>query len=249
MTQAAPHALAAASEGLAVPNPVEVTELGTAPANTDAPTTDPAAPSSPAERRSRWVVVLDAGHGGDDAGESGPAGTLEKNVTLSVAAKAVALLEGSCQVAMTRTEDKTLGAAARATAANNARGSVFVSIHLGASASPTANGIEVFVPSDTITAPSGRSVPAASAREGADASKGLARQLAKALVQSTSATSRGVHTVACRVFQGLNMPGVLVEVGFISNATEEALLADEAYQGKIATGIASGILAFLATGD
>ncbi|MCC6487191.1 MAG: N-acetylmuramoyl-L-alanine amidase [Candidatus Hydrogenedentes bacterium] len=219
------------------------------PSSTSAAPPAPAAQPSSVEPAPRWVVVLDAGHGGDNAGESGPAGTLEKNVTLSVAAKAAALLEGSCQVVMTRTEDKSLGATARASAANSGRGSVFVSIHTGSSASPTANGIQIFVPSDTITTPAGRSIPTASARAGADASKALAQQLAKALAQSTSATSRGVHTVACRVFQGLNMPGVLVEIGFISNATEESLLADDGYQGKIAAGIASGVQAFLASGN
>ena len=193
--------------------------------------------------------MLDAGHGGNDLGELGPAGTQEKDVALNIATKAGALLGRTCKVVMTRTEDKALSAAERATAANFGRGDLFVSIHTGASASRTANGIQLFVPGDTIITPTGRSLSIPSARAGVDKSKALAQLLAAALTRATSATSRGTHTATCRVFQGLTMPGVLVEVGFITNPTEESLLADQAYQGKIAEGVAAGIQAFLAAGN
>lgn len=193
----------------------------------------------------RPVVILDAGHGGGDTGETGVKGTEEKEVVLQIARAAGELLSDSYKVVLTRREDVALTSEQRASDANYQRGNVFVSIHTGASGTPAANGIELFAPTSTITTAAGRTIAASSDDSSGELSRRLAQQLSSALQATTSASPRGIHSAPCKVFKGLTMPAVLVEVGFITNPVEEDLLAGEDYQRSIAEGIAAGIRAFL----
>ncbi|NUM56202.1 MAG: N-acetylmuramoyl-L-alanine amidase [Candidatus Hydrogenedentes bacterium] len=194
-------------------------------------TADPAAaPTVPSGRKLR--VVLDAGHGGTDAGAAGQLGMPEKTITRAIAEKVGKLIASGCDASYTRSEDRQIPTSERVGKANvELKGDLLVSIHVGASASKTASGFEFFCPMGSGDPLSSRSL-------------GLARSMSNAMAESTGLAPRGVRQAPCRIFTNLQVPGVLVEVGCITNATEEALLADPGHQDKLAQGIANGILAY-----
>jgi len=105
----------------------------------------PAARATTASRRSRKLVVIDAGHGGPDTGMRGPIGSpiwfVEKDVTLSVARKLATVLEArGMEVLLTRTTDTLIALSDRGRIANANHGDVFISIHCNAPGSNTAAG-------------------------------------------------------------------------------------------------------------
>jgi len=115
------------------------------PESVRVPTPTPAPRASTASRRTRKLVVIDAGHGGPDTGMRGPIGTpmwfVEKDVTLSVAKKLAAVLEArGMDVLMTRTTDTLIALYDRGRIANANHGDVFISIHCNAPGSNTAAG-------------------------------------------------------------------------------------------------------------
>ena len=88
------------------------------------------------------TIVVDAGHGGTEDGAHGPGGTLEKNVTLSVARRLKAALEArlGVRVILTRDADATVELDERAALANNNKADLFVSLHANASVRASAVG-------------------------------------------------------------------------------------------------------------
>lgn len=92
------------------------------------------------------TVVIDAGHGGDETGARGPVGTLEKDVTLSVARRLKAGLEArlGVRVILTRDGDQSVALDERAALANNNKADLFISLHANASVRQSAAGAEVF---------------------------------------------------------------------------------------------------------
>ena len=105
----------------------------------------PAPRATTASRRSRKLVVIDAGHGGPDTGMRGPIGSpiwfVEKDVTLSVARKLATVLEArGMEVLLTRTTDTLIALSDRGRIANANHGDVFISIHCNAPGSNTAAG-------------------------------------------------------------------------------------------------------------
>lgn len=193
----------------------------------------PGAPALPAGRK--LSVVIDAGHGGADPGAIGQSGVTEKDIARAIAAQVAKLIGQSCQPKFTRAEDESLAMQERVGLANvQLKGDLFVSIHVGTSNSKTANGFEFFCPPGAGDAISAKSLA-------------LARSMSNAMSESTGLLPRGVRQAPCRMFTNLQTPGVLVEVGFITNPTEEQLLANPEHQQKLAQGIANGIIAY-ATG-
>lgn len=192
----------------------------------------PGAPALPAGRK--LSVVIDAGHGGADPGASGQGAVTEKDIARAIATQVAKLIGQVCQPKFTRAEDESLTAQKRVSIANDLKGDVLVSIHVGTSNSKTANGFEFFCPLGSGDTNSAKSLA-------------LARSMSNAMSESTGLMPRGVRQVPCRMFTDLQMPGVLVEVGFITNPTEEQLLANPEHQQKLAQGLANGIIAY-ATG-
>src|SRR4051794_37549532 len=92
------------------------------------------------------AIVIDAGHGGAEDGARGPSGTLEKQVTLSVARRLKAALEGrlGLRVILTRDGDTTVGLDERAAVANNNKADLLISLHANAAPRPATSGAEVF---------------------------------------------------------------------------------------------------------
>lgn len=216
-------------------------------ASDDAPEQEPPPELSPSESKPAVneavnnavrLVVIDPGHGGNDAGAVGAAGIKEKDVALGIARRLDEVLRTThgMQTLLTRKEDVALSVEKRVSAANVKRGTLLVSIHAAASLAPTTTGIAVFYGGESLKSAPG--TPSA-----------LGEAVAAALAASTSTHVRGVHPAACRVFTGLRMPGIQVEAGAITTPGEESLLADGGYQQKIAEGIAKGIMQYASGGQ
>jgi N-acetylmuramoyl-L-alanine amidase len=234
-----------------------------------APAVVPAARVAPAEEAAVRTVVIDPGHGGENAGAQGPGGTLEKEVALSIARKLRAELVNArgLQVFLTREKDEDVGLDDRSAIANNYKADLFVSIHANASRARGAKGSEVYFlsyqasddESRYAAQTEGAAEPVAGAAPGSDLalilwdmaqaehleeSSALASRIQEELAVVTGSEGRGVKQAPFRVLVGAAMPAVLVEVAFISNPEEEKQLASDAYQAKIAASLARGIERF-----
>lgn len=233
------------------------------PAPGPAPRATPAAP--PAQR----TVVIDPGHGGDEVGAVGPAGALEKDVTLALARRLRAALQNSLgyQAFLTRDGDGPVPLDERAAVANNYKADLFVSIHCNASRAHGAHGSEVYFlsyqasddESRRVAQAEGAATPLASAPEGSDLSmilwdmaqaehleesSALASRIQEELAEVTGSQGRGIKQAPFRVLVGAAMPAVLVEIAFITNPDEEKLLVSEAWQSRVAAALLRGIARF-----
>ena len=183
------------------------------------------------------TIVIDAGHGGNDAGAIGPTGVMEKTVTLNVALELEKLLSAEgAQVIMTRTTDKTVspnGAAAsdieelqaRCDVANDAKADIFISIHADSFTKPDAKGTTAYYYGQAETADG----------------KKLAESIRSALCEQIRTPSRGTKPCNFYVVRHCDMPATLIELAFISNPAEEQILSSEEGILKAAQGIFDGI--------
>jgi len=178
----------------------------------------------PVPRRMSGTVVIDAGHGGKDPGATSILGFYEKTVNLSVALKVARLLEQrGLRVKMTRTSDYFVELEERAAIANRLNADLFVSIHSDSFPKSTRRGFTVYI-----------------ARSASSSS----RRAASAIVRSMSGTglnSFGVQTAGYHVLTGTRGPAVLVEMGYLSNRSEAALLRSSSFQTRLAQAVADGI--------
>ena len=214
------------------------------------------------------TIVLDAGHGGDEHGARGPQGTMEKDVTLSVARRLKAAIEArlGTRVILTRDGDQTIGLDERAAVANNNKADVFVSLHANASVRASVTGAEVFYLSlddygdQAQRAAQGESeaLPVlgggtrdievilwemAQARH-IEQSASLAQLMERELRERVPMSPRAIQQAPFRVLVGANMPAVLVEMGFISNPEQEKQLASDAFQGQIVQALVESIVRY-----
>ncbi|MSV35871.1 MAG: N-acetylmuramoyl-L-alanine amidase [Bryobacterales bacterium] len=217
-------------------------------------------------------VVLDAGHGGNDVGTHGPSGYLEKDLTLDVTQRLGALLEerlGS-EVVHTRSGDTYVGLEERTKIANDRQADLFLSIHANSSPYRSAAGVETYILNFTTS----KTALELAARENATSQRSIhelhelvekialkdkveeSTQFALKLQTSLSAIStrsndaaknRGVKKAPFVVLIGAAMPSVLAEIGFLTNATDEALLRKPEHRQKIAEALYKGIEAYVET--
>lgn len=172
----------------------------------------------------RRIVVIDAGHGDHDNGTTGVSGRVEKDFNLIMALKVEELLkqESQIEVVLTRHDDTYVTRPDRAKLANDLNADAFISIHANSVLNiPTANGTETYYFSE--------------------ASKPLADVMHKHLIEATQLKDRKVKYNNYEVLRRSNMPASLLEVGFLSNVEEEALLFTEDFQNRVAQGIVDAI--------
>lgn len=233
-----------------VPLPDEVTSETALPVPVVAQPPERLTSLTASGHRTIQTVVIDPGHGGNDSGCKGRAGLREKDLALAVALRLERHLQGvgGLVTQLTRRQDVDLSAVDRANFANSHSGDLLISIHGGASFSPDAQGFELFCPiQDPARLPATARRPWwGSPADYALQSRDLAQAIAGSLTETTSAPNRGVHPVQCTLLEGVSMPALLIEVGCLTNAAEEALLQTEAYQARIALGIATGLQRFIA---
>ena len=174
------------------------------------------------------VVVIDPGHGDQDPGGIGVTGKREKDMVLSVSLKVAALLkqEPNIDLIMTRTDDTFIPLDGRVKIAQDAKADVFLSIH-GNAASSNAGGTETFY-ADT------------------KRSKALSDTIQKHVLAATGFRDRGSKQANYLVIRKTTMPAALLEIGFMTNANEEKLMMQDAFQQKVAKAIVAGIKEYLA---
>lgn len=240
----------------------------TVPAPSEPGQPTPAAPAEPAGTDGLDTVVIDPGHGGEEPGARGPGGTLEKDVTLAVARRVKALIESRLgwRVLLTRTADETVDLDARAAIANNNKADVFVSLHANASVRPSVAGAEVFyLSAEEYAADPGHSglavgdeVPVAGGGSRRidiilwelaqlrhlEQSALLAGLVEEELRQRITMSPRAVQQAPFRVLAGANMPAVLVELGFLTNPSEERRLASDDFQARAAQALVTSLVRF-----
>lgn len=185
------------------------------------------------------TIVVDPGHGGPDTGAIGASGTYEKNNTLPVGLYLADILRASgAHVIMTRSTDVSPAGAnytelndltARVDIANQNNADLFVSIHNDSFTNPEAGGTTTYY-----------SAYSPVANESMD----LGANIQQEVVKELGLYNRNVKSANFYVIKNTSMPAVLVELGFISNPTEEKLLSSADFQKKAAEGIYRGILAY-----
>ena len=186
------------------------------------------------------VIVVDAGHGGMDGGGVGIDGIPEKDLNLQIAKQLEkALTDKGYHVVMTRTEDislheedkttvrsqKTSDLKNRAMIANREKAGLFVSIHMNKYESPEVKGAQVFFRKNDPV--------------GAQYAKSIMTELK--IIDSQNHRMEKELPNKNLTFSKLEVPGVLVECGFISNGAELTKLRDAEYQKKLVDAIVTGI--------
>lgn len=217
-----------------------------------------------------FTIVLDPGHGGEDPGAVGAAGSFEKDVTLSIARRLKRQIESNpnMRAVLTRDGDYFVPLGQRVTRARRVQADLFVSIHADAFVRPEARGSSVFVLSER-GASSSAARWLAQKENDADLVGGvnLARQdghiartlldlsqtatindslkLGRALLDEIGDINKlhkgDVEQAGFAVLKAPDIPSVLVETAFISNPEEERRLNDDGYQDKMASAITRGI--------
>ena len=216
--------------------------------------------------KEKWefkTIVIDAGHGGKDPGAVGYRGTKEKDIALDVAKRLEKKLSKNMNVRiiMTRDEDVFLRLSERTKIANESNGNLFISIHTNAAEDRRASGFETFLigPNKNEAAVrvaarenavlelegingkklTNEDLIQATIAQSAFASKSeqFASMVQKEIKKRVQSRDRGVKQAGFYVLMGASMPNVLVELGFISNPSEEKKLRSPQYRDQLATAI------------
>jgi N-acetylmuramoyl-L-alanine amidase len=221
------------------------------------------------------LIAIDAGHGGEDPGARGAAGTLEKDVTLAIARRVKARIdeEPNMRGVLIRDGDYFIPLGQRVTKARRVQADLFVSIHADAWINPEARGSSVFALSEH-GATSAAARWLAKRENEADLIGGVnldvkdtylkrtlldlsqtatineSLKLGKDVLQELGGINRlhkaEVEQAGFAVLKAPDIPSILVETAFITNPHEEARLADEDYQERLAAAIVSGIKRYFA---
>ena len=190
------------------------------------------------------IVYLDAGHGGYDPGAS-YFGISEKSLTLAIQSRVKAKLEAEgYQVVTTRTSDTYVDLADRSRAANASESDIFVSIHINASGSSAAQGIETYYYQPYAEYPSRINATYHANPTRLSMSDTLANAIQSSLINATGAQNQGVKRQTFAVLRETTAPAVLLELGFLSNPQEATRLNTSAYQETLANAIVAGIKSY-----
>ncbi len=197
----------------------------------------PAVPARPAQvpeahALSGRVILVDAGHGGTDGGaRAKDSGKWEKELNLKTALALKKILEkDGATVVMTRetdmqySENKRADLTARLDLARSFSADMLISIHMNEYRTRWESGPQVFY------------------REGQDESRLLAGCIQEALIRVLRPDKKRTALPGDYFILSLDLPSVLVECGFLSNPSDEALLLTQAYREKCAQAIRDGII-------
>ncbi|MFA6433472.1 MAG: N-acetylmuramoyl-L-alanine amidase [Elusimicrobiales bacterium] len=222
------------------------------------------------DKGGRKRIVIDAGHGGKDAGGRKAFGLSEKEINLQIAKELYNILkdEDIFDVLMTRTSDVFIPLNERSEIANNYKADIFISIHANASRDRREKGFELYFMSENASDPlaaevadyensvlgleedSGASDASAmllhslARNEYVNEGSQLAGLISKELEKSTPFANRGVKQAAFYVLRGTYTPGVLVEMGFMTNSKDQKGMNDKKVRAKIANAVYKGVMKY-----
>ncbi|MBP3545358.1 MAG: N-acetylmuramoyl-L-alanine amidase [Alphaproteobacteria bacterium] len=240
-------------------------EYGTVPEYTTAS----AAPTTAITAARKYIVVIDAGHGGKDPGCIGRGGTREKDVVLSVAKKLKSKLDANgFKTYMTRSDDRYLKLAERASIAEKKKADLFISLHANANPKRDMKGFSIYTLSEKASDEEAKKL--ADAENAADKigvegftefeenirialsslqqhavaemseeyATGCAKSFKKASI--TQQPGPDVRHAPFAVLRS-TVPGALLEIGHLSNSSEEKLLKSSDHQDKIVNAIVRSV--------
>src|SRR5262245_44764158 len=212
------------------------------------------------------TISIDPGHGGEDEGVKGAGGAKEKDLTLSVARRMKAVIEGrlGIRVLLTRDDDRNVPLDERTAIGNNNKSDLFISVHLNGSMRKSTSGASIFCAAFDDEA------RAAAASHGAerlptfggglrdielvpwdlaqtrhiDQSMTFATILEQALRGRVPMAETPVDRAPLRVLESSNMPAVLIELGYLTNTDQEKLVTGDGFQNGFVQAIYDSIVRF-----
>ncbi|WP_342505279.1 N-acetylmuramoyl-L-alanine amidase [Sporosarcina sp. FSL K6-2383] len=174
------------------------------------------------------TIVVDAGHGGNDRGTTGARGTDEKDITLLTSELLAAKLTAAgANVVMTREADTYVSLRKRVAVSSQVNADAFVSIHYDANPDPSVAGFTTYY-----TQPR---------------QKALASSVNNGLASSVSLRNRGAQPGDFLVLRENRQNAILIELGFLSNATEERKMTTDMFREQATHGIYKGLLNYFDT--
>lgn len=215
--------------------------------------------------KKEFTIAIDAGHGGKDPGAIGFNKYKEKDIALSVAKKLQNKLSKDFNIIMTRNNDTFISLSDRSKIANRGKADLFVSLHLNASKNSTAQGMEIFYFSKK-SSPYAEKIASyensfgekygekttsiaqimgeLAYNKNMEKSITIAKPLNSSLSKRLGMRDRGIYGANFAVLRGFNGPGILVELGFITNKSDVTKLSKDTNQNVMAEELASKIRAF-----
>lgn len=220
------------------------------------------------------LIVIDAGHGGQDPGAISPSKTYEKNITLHYA-KAVrnALLRtGRYRVLLTREDDRFIMLGDRIKIAREAKGDVFLSLHADSNPRREAQGFSVYTLSETASDEEAAALAAQenksdiiggldlnvqdedvanilidlAQRETMNKSSVLADTVLENLHPKVRRLPQPHRYAGFRVLKAPDVPSILMELGFLTNETDERLLKSREYEDIFSQSMVRALDAYFA---
>ena len=230
-------------------------------------------PAAKKSKSKTLVVAVDPGHGGKDPGATGYAGTREKDVVLQISKRLVRLInaEKGMRAVMTRDSDKFLTLRGRIKKAREMKADIFISIHADAVDDRRVRGSSVYVLSKNGASSEAARFLAQRQNEsdviGGVKLEGKGKDVQKVLVDLSQAatidasmklansvkkqlstlgkTRKRVEHAGFAVLKSPDIPSILVETAFISNASEEKKLRSATHQQKLAGSVFKGLKQYL----
>ena len=189
------------------------------------------------EHRILKKIVIDPGHGGKDPGAMRGSNRQEKNIVLDVALRLKQeLANAGFDVIMTRDTDVFVPLPDRAEIANRLQADLFISVHANAANSSKAKGFEAFYLDEELNGAD----KAQNLRESME----IAYSVAGNLEQMIHLETRYIKGAKFRVLKVAQMPAVLLELGYITNNIEGALLDNPDYRQMLSEAVARGIFRY-----
>jgi len=234
----------------------------------------PVQAAATASKQRKKLIVIDPGHGGKDPGAMSKSGTREKDITFATAEELALALKktGRYDVALTRADDVFIELEDRVTRARNMSADLFISLHADAGGKPETRGASVYTLSPegekriegakkqndwvlAVEADTSRPVEVNAIladlvqRETKNQSSRFAEMLAPALVAEGWPTLQNTHRrKGLYVLLNPDVPAVLLEMGFITTATDEAMLKSSSRRAKLVKGVVKAIDDFFESG-
>ncbi|TKC20050.1 SH3 domain-containing protein [Robertmurraya kyonggiensis] len=167
-------------------------------------------------------IVIDPGHGGRDSGTIGAQGSLEKELTLKTSQLLYNKLKArGANVVLTRSNDQYVSLATRVSMAHYQNADAFISIHFDSINDRTVRGMTSYYYHSY--------------------QKDLAQTVHKATIAQTKMKDRGVRQGNYHVIRENRQDAILLELGYLSNPTEEMLVKTSQYQDQVTNGIVQGL--------
>ncbi len=213
------------------------------------------------------TIAIDAGHGGEDNGVVGAGGAKEKDLTLAVARRVKTAIETrlGVRVLLTRDDDRNVPLDDRTATANHNKADLFISLHANASLRPGTSGAAIFVASFASDADDPAKTSLATERlptfaggtrdielvlwdfaqtRFVDRSLALAKLIELQLRGHVPLAAHSIDRAPLRVLESANMPAVVIEMGYLSNAEQERHLTGNDFQTTLVHAVVEAVVRF-----